>query len=278
MHWLFLSIVLDFGFVQFFKLGQRRGYDAPIVVTANYLTVAVTIGAYLLITDSWHFPDGAIQTGLVTGVLFISSMLLMNFALTIAPVGAVLSAFRIAIIVPVFFGVYLWGESLVSTQAIGLLLALLALVLMTPRSETGSRFTGMRAFALLGMICIWQGLSHTSLRSVHYKGLDEAFLQVLMVTGTTAGLIGVFFILLKKGRPTRPAVKLGVLIGAYNAVALCVILTALSELPGTLLFPVMGCSVVLLDNMFAHFYWHEPLNRPAMAGVAVAILSLALVV
>jgi drug/metabolite transporter (DMT)-like permease len=278
MHWLFLSTILDFGFVQFFKLGQRRGYYAPIVVTTNYLTVAIGIGAYLLVTDGWHFPEGTIRTGLVTGILFISSMLLMNFALTIAPVGSVLSAFRIAIIVPVFFGVYLWGEPLTSAQAIGLLLALVALVLMTPRSGGNTRFSGVRAFGLLGMICICQGLSHTSLRSVHYSGLDDAFLQVLMLTGATAGLIGVLFILLKKRRPTLPAVKLGIFIGAYNAGGLCVVLIALSKLPGTLFFPVMGCSVVLLDNLFAHFYWHEPLNRPAIAGVGVAILALVLVV
>jgi drug/metabolite transporter (DMT)-like permease len=278
MHWLFLAAILDFGFVQFFKLGERRGYYGPVVVVANYFTVAATIGTYLLFTDQWTFAEGTVETGLVTGVLFISSMLLMNHALTIAPVGSVLSAFRIAIIVPVFFGVYLWDEPLASAQAVGLLLALLALVLMTPRSQTHARFTGIRAFGLLALICFWQGLSHTSLRSVHYKGLDESFLQVLMLTGLTSGLIGTAFILLKKLRPLLPEVKLGIFIGAYNAVALCVILTALSKLPGTLFFPALGCSVVLFDNLFAHFYWREPLNRPAMAGVGIAILALALVV
>jgi preprotein translocase subunit SecD len=61
-------------------------------------------------------------------------------------------------------------------------------------------------------------------------------------------------------------------------VALCVIMIALSKLPGTLFFPVLGCSVVLLDNLFAHFVWQERLTRPAVAGVGIAILSLALVI
>ena len=276
MHWLFLSIILDFGFVQFFKLGERRGYYAPVVVTANYFTVASCIGAYLLATDGWTFPSGALATGSITGVLFISSMLLMNYALTIAPVGAVLSAFRISIVVPVCFGVYLWGEPMSSSKMLGLLLALVALVLMSPRAK--GALTGIRAFGLLGLICIWQGFSHTSLRSVHYAGLDDAFLQVLRVTGATAGLIGAIFILQRRRRPSLPAVRLGIFIGAYNAVALCVILTALSKLPGTLFYPALGCSVVLLDNLSAHFFWREHLSRSAIAGVAVALLSLALVV
>jgi hypothetical protein len=55
-------------------------------------------------------------------------------------------------------------------------------------------------------------------------------------------------------------------------------LTALSKLPGTLFYPALGCSVVLLDNLSAHFFWREHLSRSAIAGVAVALLSLALVV
>lgn len=278
MLWLFLSAVLDFAFVQFFKLGERRGYYAPVVVATNYLTVAVLIGTYLLLTDGWVFPERTIETGIVTGFLFITSMLLMNFALTVAPVGAVVSAFRISIIVPVFFGVYLWSEPLQIPQAVGLLLALLALVLMTPRAAAHTRFSGPRAFGLLGLVCLWQGLSHTSLRSVHYKGLDDAFLQVLMLTGATAAVVGGLFVLLKRRRPTWPAVRLGIFIGAYNTAALCVILTALSKLPGTLFYPVMGCTVVVLDNLFAHFFWRERLNRLAVTGVGVAILALALVV
>lgn len=278
MIYLFLSIILDFGFVQFFKLGERRGHYAPIVVTANYFTVAFCVGIYLLATDQWTFPDGAVQTGLQTGALFITALLLMNYALTIAPVGAVLSAFRIAIVVPVVFGVYLWGEPMETPQVIGLLLALVALVLMTPKPESHASFHGLRAFGLLALICVWQGLSHTSLRSVHYRGLDDAFLQVLMLTGATAGLIGTSFIALKRRRPTSGAVKLGIFIGVYNAVALCIILIALSKLPGTIFFPALGCSVVLLDNLFAHFYWREHLNRPAVAGVGVAILALILVI
>ncbi len=85
MHWLFLSIFLDFGFVQFFKLGQRRGYYAPVVVSANYITVALCIGPYLIITDSWVFTSDAVATGLVTGALFgivLSGFFLVNLAVT----------------------------------------------------------------------------------------------------------------------------------------------------------------------------------------------------
>ncbi|MGA1196689.1 MAG: hypothetical protein ACO36I_09355 [Candidatus Latescibacterota bacterium] len=278
MIWLFLSIILDFGFIQFFKLAQRRGYYAPVVVSANYITVALSIAIYLLITDAWIFPTGAIYTGLVTGTVFISSMLLMNYALTIAPVGPILTAFRMSIIVPIALGIYLWGEPMAPLQFIGLILALFALALMTSHSGQTHHIKGPKAFGLLILVCLWQGISHTCLRSVHYNGLDALNLQILLIIGTTAGLLGCGVIVFKKHKPQMPAITLGIFIGLYNAVALCVIMTALSHLPGTLFFPVLGCSVVLLDNLFAHFYWKEHLARPAIAGVGIAIISLSLVI
>jgi drug/metabolite transporter (DMT)-like permease len=204
-------------------------------------------------------------------------MLLMNHALTIAPVGSVLTAFRMSIVVPIALGIYLWGEPMASTQFTGLVLALIALALMTTHSGNASHVKGFKAFGLFAIICLWQGISHTCLRSVHYNGLDDVYLHVLMLTGATAGLIGSLVIAFKKQRPHKPAIKLGIFIGLYNALALCVIMTALSQLPGTLFFPTLGCSVVLLDNLFAHFYWKEHLARPAIAGVGIAVIAVLLV-
>lgn len=278
MIWLFLSILLDFGFVQFFKLGQRLGYNASVVVSANYLTVALVLALYLTITQAWVFPLAAILTGIVTGTVFISAMLLMNHALTIAPVGSVLTAFRMSIVVPVFMGISLWNEPMAPSQFAGIILAILALTLMTTHSGNDAHIRGLKAFGLLAILCFWQGFSHTCLRSVHYNGLDEFRLQVLLITGLTAGLIGCGLIAFKKHRPQKPAIKLGVFIGLYNALALSVIMTALSHLPGTLFFPALGCSVVLLDNLFAHFYWREHLARPAIIGVGVALIAVLLVI
>ena len=277
MPWLFFSIILDFGFVQLFKLGQRRGYYAPVVVSVNYLVLSLAIAIYLFCIDAWTFPTLALYTGLGTGTVFISSMLLMNHALTLAPIGSVVTAFRMSIVVPIVLGIYFWGESLAAVQFVGVLLALGALTLMTSHPGRTAQVRGIKAFGLLIAVCLCQGISHTCLRSVYYNGLDPAYLHILTFIGVTAGLMGSVVTALKEHRPQRPEVKLGIFIGFYNVLALCVIMTALSKLPGTLFFPTLGCSVVVLDNLFAHFYWKERLARPAIAGVGIAVLSVLLV-
>ena len=64
---------------------------------------------------------------------------------------------------------------------------------------------------------------------------------------------------------------------SVNLVALGTILAALSDLDGTLFFPVNGCLVVLLDGLFAHFWWRERLGQLGAFGVGLAALAMLLV-
>ena len=277
MSWLIFAILLDFGFVQICKFSQRQGYYAPVVVSTNYLVLCAVLAVYLLATGRFAFSAAALQTGLVTGAVFIGSMSLMMRALEIASVGAVLTAFRISIAVPVALGILLWQEPVVPSQFGGIILAFPALLLMTSGAGRNVRQTGGKTFGLLFAVFLAQGLSHSCLRSVHYAGLDGEFVQVLTVMGATAGTIGYIFIAARMRRPRRPELSAGIGLGAYNALALSVIMIALSRLPGTLFFPATGCSVILLDNLSAHFFWKERLNRLSAAGVGLAVLAVALV-
>ena len=45
----------------------------------------------------------------------------------------------------------------------------------------------------------------------------------------------------------------------------------------TVFFPLQGCAVVIMDNLFAHFFWKEPLGRSAMAGAALGAISMLLI-
>ncbi len=233
---------------------------------------------YVLTTGQLSVPSGALVTGLVTGCVFVSSLSLMTKTLDRAPAGAVFTAFRTSIVVPVVLGVWLWQESITLEQLTGILLSFLALVMMTPRVDGRGQVAGPKAIARLLAIFLLEGCSHSCLRSIHYNGLDDAFLAVLMVMGGTAGTVGWLAIALTKRRPQRGELKLGGFIGVYNVFALCAVLIALSHLPGTLFFPAIGCSVILLDNLAAHFFWQERLNLTAAAGVAVAALAIFLVV
>ena len=278
VFWIPLSAALSFGFGQVFKWSQRRGCHAPTVVATNYLALAAALAVYHAWNgNAWASP-ASLMVGAAMGVSFIVSMLVMTRGLERAPVALVLTAFRLAILVPVAASVWLWGEALSWSQAIGIGLALVALALMTtssaPRSSTAAGVVGL---ATVGLVFATQGIGQVCLRWVHYAGLDDMRLSVLMICAATAGSLGVGVIVVQRYRPRASDLRMGVGIGLYNLICLVVILTALSNHSGTLFFPVTGCLVVILDVAGAHFGWRESLGRGALMGAGLGALSMLLI-
>ena len=113
---------------------------------------------------------------------------------------------------------------------------------------------------------------------VHHAGIDEHRLHVLMVTAATAGILGSFFVMLRSIPLRADALLAGAGIGIFNLLALSVSLTALAQIQGTIFFPINGCGVVLLDNIFAHFAWKEPLGRAGFWGAALGALAMVLII
>ncbi|MBI2505962.1 MAG: hypothetical protein HYW07_22330 [Candidatus Latescibacteria bacterium] len=277
MIWLLPALFLSFGFGQLFKFAQRRGCYAPAVIAANYLTIASLLLVYHLATGQTQPAPQAFEVGVFTGLTFIGAMLLMTRGLELAAVGAVLTSFRLAILIPIWASVWLWGETLTLVQLGGIGLALVALVMMTRGDQRSHQLSPLHNLVLLSLIFVGQGIAFCGMRWVHYAGLDAHYLQVLFFVTLTAGVLGGLFIWYQGRRPRPQDLLMGTGIGLYNLLALSVNLIALSQVPGTLYFPLQGCAVVLLDNLFAQFWWKEPLSRPALAGAALGVLAMVLV-
>ncbi|MBT3605899.1 MAG: hypothetical protein HN521_22770 [Candidatus Latescibacteria bacterium] len=277
MHWVFIAIFFSFGFVQLFKGSQRRGEYAPVVVSANYLALSTSLALFLFFTDQWTFTPDIFKVGICIGITFITAMLLMTYALTVAGVAPVMTSFRLSMLVPVALSVWIWSEPITPLQLTGITLAIVALALMTHNKSSTHPLRGTKAFAMILLIFSIQGIGMTCMRWVHYAGLDPYRLNVLMIIGATAGTLGWIFVIIRRQTFRAKDIYVGMGIGLYNTLALSIVLTALSVVPGTVYFPIVGCSVVLLDNLSAHFFWKEYLTRPAIAGVALAIVAITLV-
>lgn len=277
MHWVIIAIFTSFGFVQLFKASQKRGEYAPVVVASNYIALASALAIYLYVTDQWVFTPLIVKIGIAIGITFIASMLTMTYGLTVAGAAPVMTAFRLSMLVPVGLGVWIWAEPITATQLVGITLAIVALTLMTHSKVSDHHLQGAKALIMLLTIFLIQGIGMTCMRWVHYAGLDPHRLNVLMIIGATAGSLGWLFVFIRRKPFHSKDIFVGVGIGLYNTIALAVVLTALSVVPGTLYFPIVGCSVVLLDNLSAHLFWKEHLTQTAMAGVGLAIVAITLV-
>lgn len=277
MYILPLAFLLSFGFGQSFKWSQRRGCNAPIVLPTNYLVLGTALALYYGLQGRLLLTHPILTVGVLTGCAFIFSMLIMTRALEIANVATVLTAFRLSILVPVGASVWLWDETITGLQLAGIALAVVALILMTRGKSTHSGLSNLRNLALISLVFMSQGLSHCGMRWIHYAGLDDQRQLVLLVIALTAGSLGAVFVLILRLRPRPDDLRMGAGIGLFNMFALLVTLTALSLVPGTVYFPLQGCTVVILDNLFAHFFWKEPLSPRAAVGAGLGAISMLLV-
>ena len=232
---------------------------------------------YFAWSGTLEFSPPVLVLGLTTGFSFILSMLMMTYALEKARVGVVLTSFRLAILVPIVYGIVIWGETASPLQYLGIGLALLSLILMTWQPAGTNAHLSDNPLLLMLAIFTLQGISHCCLRWVHYAGLDEQRMHVLCITALSAGLLGSLFSVVRGLKPNARDLKMGIGIGLFNLVALGATLTALSRFPGTVFFPLNGSAVVILDNLCAHFIWRETQSRAGLIGVALGVISMLLI-
>jgi len=274
---LALSCLFDFGFTQLFKMSQRRAYAAPVVVPVNYLVIAILLGATLAATDRLETSPQVIRIGVVTGIAFICSMAMMTWALEVAHVAVVLVAHRLSVVVPVIAALCLWQEEAQVVQFLGLGVAVVGLWLVTGSESTHRHHRGLAAMGIVAGVFLLQGTGHSCLRWVSHAGLDDHIFSVLFFVAVTAGILGAMRVAVSGIRPRRPEILMGVGIGLFNLVALATILETLSRFPAIIFFPVLGCTIVILDSLTAHFGWKEKLHRRAWFGVALAVVAIVMV-
>jgi drug/metabolite transporter (DMT)-like permease len=79
-----------------------------------------------------------------------------------------------------------------------------------------------------------------------------------------------------KARPWRSWLAIGVALGIANFLQNSSLVQALSELPGTLVFPVIVSSYLLLISLADYAIWKRRFGKIALAGVFLAISGLVL--
>ncbi len=284
MIWLVLAVVSSFGFGQLFKWSQRRGFYAPVVVTTNYLVVALMLSAVLILGRGFNLDRQVLLVGSATGVAFITSMLLFTWALTVSNVTTALMAFRLSMVVPIFAGAVLWQEEVSGVQLLGISVALCSLLLMSMGGRAGvQRSSRVQQVLIAFGVFATQGISQLCNRWVRPAGLDDEHLEVIVIATTTAAVIGSAAVLLLPRHPdsaprvSLPALRMGAGIGLFNGIALVIMLIALSRFDGAQYYPINGCAVVIMDFLLAHFLWKERLSALTIAGAALGGCSMFLV-
>ncbi|MFS4417158.1 EamA family transporter [Maribacter sp. 2307ULW6-5] len=285
MHYLVLSILFSSFIFVVFKLYVRFKVQTLYAIITNYV-VACTVGLlfYGEQVDVAALPEKSWFWGaLALGVLFILVFNIMAATAQKLGVSVASVATKMSFVVPVLLGVRLYDESLNTVKVLGICIAVVA-VYLSSMKQTAERFSlSMLRYPFL--VFLGSGIIDAAIKYFQEEHVPEAeFALFSALLFFFAGTTGLLFILVKAGKtPIRANPRNvigGIALGIPNFFSIYFLLLALDHgsLPSASIFTVNNVGIVLLSTLLGILLFQEPLSKKNWMGIALAVVSIILVV
>lgn len=283
MIYLLLSILFSTGIFVIFKYFGIYKINVLKAIFINYL-VAFTMGFGLSerkisITEAtqepWFF--GAMALGaLFIAIFFVMAMTSQKNGVSVASVAG-----KMSVVIPIFFGVFLYNESLTILKIVGILIALIAVYLSSVKKGTNLSKGGL-LFPIL--LFLGSGAIDTTLKYLEINYVAEH--DISLFSGSIfafAALFGIIFILIDYGKNKNAFgfknVLAGVILGIPNYYSIVFLIKALQVkgFESSTLFTINNVGIVVLSTVTGIILFKEHLTVKNKIGVVLAIIGIILV-
>ena len=280
---LLLATVFAAGFGLLIRVAQGMGANMVAVGAANYLT-AMSVNAVLFLVGGAGAPRLTTVAIAIVGGATYASAFFMVARLTLQRGASITGAvMRISTLIPVAVSLLAWGERLSGWQAAGAAVALVSLPMLTLKpgalrkgSPAGGTALAVGLFFLNGL-CL---LAPRAFRATEAVGEEAVFLAILFATAALT-LCTAWAVTERRAPAERHPLLLdllpGIAIGACNAVQNRFMISALQDLPGTLVYPFTAAVGLVITVAVARVAWRERFGALGAAGIALAVVAVVLV-
>ncbi len=273
---LLYSIIFSSLLFIIFKLFKTYKIHTLQAIIVNYFT-AFTIGILSynqsvsfneIIEKPWFF--GGISLSFCFIIVFnLMALTAQKNGVTVASVAG-----KMAVVIPVVFGIYLYNEQLNFTKGAGILMALVAVILSTKKDKTTSNNAN---YTLPFLLFLGAGIIDTLLKYVqtNYVPANElSIFSAFLFLG--AGLLGIVLFTIKKSPIQAKNGLAGVVLGIINYYSIFYLLKALDikTMTSGALFTINNVAIVMLTTLIGLVLFKEKLNRVNWIGIALAILAI----
>lgn len=284
MIYLLCSILISSTLYVIFKWFQRFGVSTFEAIVINYITACAT--GFLLspptisierIPETLWFPGTVFLGALFIAVFMIMAVTSQRSGLSTASVAS-----KMSVVLPIFFGYFVYHESLGFIRIAGMLLALVAVYLSAVKDDTTIFSWKSLTFPIL--LFLGSGAIDILLKyfEKHFVPDEEISLFSSSIFGMAA--ISGFFLSLILG--FRKGVHFGlkeftggIALGIPNYFSIYFLLKALKTevLPSSTLFTINNVAIVLLSSMLGVWLFKERMLMRNWIGVGLAVLSIWLI-
>ena len=277
---LFLSLTILFssGVALTVKVANTRALNLWHFLVVNYAVCTASLMAW----GAWQHI-GSISPkiwflGIFVGCMYVVCLWLFDKAMTAGGLALSTTLMRLSAAIPTLGSLLLYAEKSTPVQMFGMALAFCCL----PLASREPLFSRQRAIkALRGMM--WGVLLFTAygLTDFSFKILAELDPQAdpkfFMVPIFCTALLVTLPTLLKQGKPGKPSLVWGSLLGITNVLTTFFWFKALALIPGSIAFPTLGLGVIAITTVAGLVIWHEKLRPANYIFLALACISVFLI-
>lgn len=284
MIYLLLSILFSTGLFVIFKYFGIYKIDVLKAIIVNYI-VAFSMGFLFseknisileIHQQSWFF------SALILGSLFVSIFFVMAMSAQKNGVSVTSVAGKMSVVIPIFFGIFLYNESVTYLKITGILIALIAVYLASVKEEKSNLEKASLLFPIL--LFFGSGAIDTILKYVEVNFVPKE--QVSIFSGSLFGIAAIFGLLILgiKSIKKREAfgfknIIAGIVLGVPNYYSIIFLLKALQVdgFESSTLFTINNVAIVIVSTIVGLLLFKEHFSTKNKIGIILAILGIILV-
>ena len=221
---------------------------------------------------------------LALGALFIIVFNLMAITTQRSGLSVVSVATKMALVIPIAFGLWYYKEPLGPFKAAGIVLALIAVYLVAVKKDSGI-ILQKRNLVYPMLVFLGSGLIDTSLNFLQNDFITDKSLIPLFSSTIfmTAGVIGIMVLVAQKIKGVLVLefknIIAGIVLGIPNYFSIYFLVKALrSDLfDSSGIFTLNNVAIVITSTLLGIVFFKEQLSIKNWIGITLAVISIALV-
>ncbi|PRX49675.1 hypothetical protein [Salegentibacter salegens] len=286
MIYLLLSILSSTVIFIVFRLYKKYGINTLQAIIANYFIACIVgfFGYIESVDDIVRIPSESWFLGTVfLGAMFITVFNLAAITTQRSGLSVVSVATKMSVAIPVFFGIFIYDESLGFLKVSGIILALAAVYLSSIKTKKGITIKKENLIFPL-LVFIGSGIIDTTINYLENFYVSET--DVGLFSSSIFGIAGIIGTAILIGQAVLGKLKItwkniagGIALGIPNYFSIYFLVMALRS-PGfenSVIFTLNHVGIVLASTILGIVLFKEVLLKKNWIGIALAVISIILV-
>jgi len=282
--YLLLSIVFSSGLFVIFKFFGIYKIDILKAIVVNYI-IAFILG-FLFSESKYSIAEVPNQPwflgSIFLGILFVSIFFVMAITSQKNGVSVASVAGKMSVVIPVFFGLFLYNESFSFLKITGIIIALIAVYLTSFKEEKSTLHKSTMLFPIL--LFLGSGIIDTVLKYLELNFVPQE--DVSVFSGSLFGIaafFGLVVLLIQHiKQPSSFGFKnfiAGILLGIPNYFSIIFLIKSLQTkgFESSMLFTINNVGIVVLSTIFGVLLFKEHFSFKNKIGILLAIFGIILV-